>query len=302
MRSHLVAVLQALFVVFLWATSWVFVKIGLQAIPPITFAGLRYILAFVFLLAVMTFKSTRNELGKIPSHGWVKLFILGVLFYAGTQGAIFVALVYLPAVIVNLLWNFSSVVVALLGIMWLSERPKILQWGGILLAVMGALIYFYPVDIPKGQTIGIMVATLGILANAISSILGRDINRSGNYRPLIVTVVSMGAGSVVLLVIGLIIEGMPVIDSQSWGIIIWLALVNTAFAFTLWNHTLRTLTAMESSIINGTMMIWIPIFAVIFLGEMITGKEIIGLIVAGAGTLLVQWRNPLMRKTLTSTK
>ena len=302
MKPHLVAVLQALFVVFLWATSWVFVKIGLQAIPPITFAGLRYILAFVFLLAVMTFHNTRNELRKIPSRGWVKLLILGILFYTGTQGAIFVALAYLPAVTVNLLWSFSSVVVTLLGVLWLSEKPTPLQWGGVTLALAGALIYFFPVEILKSQKFGVIVALLGILANAISSILGRDINRSGSYRPLVVTVVSMGAGSVVLLVTGLVIEGMPMIDSQSWGIIIWLALVNTAFAFTLWNHTLRTLTAMESSIINGTMMIWIPIFAVIFLGEMITGKEIIGLMVAGAGTLLVQWRNPLMRKTLTSTK
>lgn len=302
MKPHLVAALQASFVVFLWATSWVFVKIGLQAIPPITFAGLRYILAFACLLAVMALHSTRSEIRKIPSHGWVKLLILGILFYAGTQGAVFVALAYLPAVTVNLLWSFSSVVITVLGVLWLSEKPTPVQWGGVSLALAGAFIYFFPVEIPKGQTVGVVVALLGMLANALSSILGRDINRSGSYGPLIVTVVSMGAGSIVLLVTGLLIEGMPVIDLQSWGIILWLALVNTAFAFTLWNHTLRTLTAMESSIINGTMLIWIPIFAVIFLGEMITGKELIGLVIAGAGTLLVQLRNPLMKKTLPSTK
>ena len=33
------AVVQALFVVFLWATSWVLIKIGLQDIPALTFAG-----------------------------------------------------------------------------------------------------------------------------------------------------------------------------------------------------------------------------------------------------------------------
>jgi drug/metabolite transporter (DMT)-like permease len=137
---------------------------------------------------------------------------------------------------------------------------------------------------------------LGILADAASSILERDINRSGSYRPLIVTVISMGAGSIVLLITGLLMEGIPVIDLQSWDIIIWLALVNTAFAFTLWNHTLRTLTAMESSIINGTMLIWIPVFAVIFLGEIITSKEILGLITAGIGTLIVQLRIPPMKR------
>ncbi|HJR80228.1 MAG TPA: EamA family transporter [Anaerolineales bacterium] len=302
MTPHFVAVLQALFVVFLWATSWVFVKIGLQEIPPILFAGLRYGLAFVCLVGVMAFRDTKNELRKIPRNTWGKLIVLGILFYATTQGAMFVALAYLPAVTVNLLWNFSSVAVALLGVMWLSERPTVLQWSGILLTVMGALIYFYPVDIPQGQTIGLVVSALGILANAASSILGRDINRSGNYRPLVVTVVSMGVGALVLLVIGILIEGMPVIDLRSWGIILWLALVNTAFAFTLWNHTLRTLTAMESSIINGTMMIWIPIFAVIFLGETITGKELMGLITAGLGTLIVQLRVSLKKKAIPSTE
>ena len=39
----------------------------------------------------------------------------------------------------------------------------------------------------------------------------------------------------------------------------WLALVNSAFAFTLWNRTLRTLSATESSVINNTMLIQIAI-------------------------------------------
>jgi drug/metabolite transporter (DMT)-like permease len=34
-RSHLVSVLQALFVTFLWSTSWVLIKIGLEDIPPL---------------------------------------------------------------------------------------------------------------------------------------------------------------------------------------------------------------------------------------------------------------------------
>jgi drug/metabolite transporter (DMT)-like permease len=43
------AILQALFVTFLWSTSWVLVKIGLEDIPAVTFAGLRYFLAIPLL-------------------------------------------------------------------------------------------------------------------------------------------------------------------------------------------------------------------------------------------------------------
>ncbi len=296
MSTHLTAIVQALFVVFLWATSWVFVKIGLQDIPPVTFAGLRYILAFICLLIVTTFNGSIRDIRQLPKAAWGQLILLGTLLYAVTQGAIFVALAYLPAVTVNLLWSFSSVLVAALGAIWLLERTSVVQWIGMFMAIAGAVIYFHPVDIPQSQVIGVIVAILGILANAASSILGRDVNRSGQYHPLVVTIISMGAGSTILLIAGISMEGLPAINLRNWGIILWLALVNTAFAFTLWNHTLRTLSAVESSIINGTMMIWIPVLAVIFLGEMITAREIVGLVVTGLGTLIVQLRKSPLNK------
>ncbi len=292
------AILQALFVVFLWATSWVFIKIGLQDIPPLLFAGLRYFLAFLILFVALLFGETKKEIATLPKRMWGRLILLGLLFYAGTQGASFVALAYLPAVMVNLIWNFSSVAVVLLGIIWLSEKPTLFQWGGIAITLLGIGIYFYPVDIPEAQIFGILISIIGVLANAISSIFGRSINRSEKYHPLVVTVVSMGAGSMALLATGVFVEGFPALELKSWLIILWLAVINTAFAFTLWNHTLRTLTAMESSIINGTMLIWIPIFAVLFLGESITPKEIMGLVAVGIGTLIVQLRVlPKRKKT-----
>jgi drug/metabolite transporter (DMT)-like permease len=297
MSLHFISALQALFVVFLWATSWVFVKIGLHDIPPITFAGLRYFLAFLCLLVVLLFRGSKKEIETLTARSWIQLIVLGIFFYAGTQGAIFVALAYLPAVTVNLLWSFSSVIIALFGALWLSERPTWFQWGGIVLAVIGAVIYFSPVIITKNQYTGVVVALIGILANAISSIIGREINRSEKHTPLVVTVISMGTGSLLLLTAGFLLEKTPIITLQSGLIILWLAVVNTAFAFTLWNHTLRTLTAMESSIINGTMLIWIAIFAVTLLGERITGKEIIGLVITGIGTLIVQLRNLPKAKT-----
>ncbi len=290
MSTHLTAVLQALFVVILWATSWVLIKIGLQDLPPLTFAGLRYALAFLILLPVLTWRQGLGALAKLPGWAWRRLVLLGVLFYAATQGAMFVALAHLPAVTVNLLWSFSSVAVALLGIAWLSERPGSLQWAGILLAAMGAVIYFNPLGLNEFSLTGILAAVCGVAANAVSSILGREVNRSEIASPLAVTVVSMGIGAALLLAVGIAIEGLPTLSLQSWGILLWLALVNTALAFTLWNHILRTLSAVESSIINGTMIIWIPILALLFLGEQLNGRELLGLAAAAAGTLMVQAR------------
>jgi len=290
--SHLRAVVQALFVVFLWATSWVLIKVGLEEIPALTFAGLRYILAFLCLLPVVLLTRQTSSLRRISRRTWGRLLILGLLFYAVTQGAMFVALAYLPAVTVNLLWSFSSVTVALMGIVWLAERPTRFQWLGVSFATLGAIIYFYPVALPASQLFGALVAVFGVLANAGASILGRDVNRAGDIHPLVVTVISMGIGSIVLLATGVAIQGLPNISIGGWAIIAWLAVVNTAFAFTLWNHTLRTLSATESSIINGTMLIWIPVLAVLFLHERVTAKEVFGLAVVGVGMLIVQLRQP----------
>jgi drug/metabolite transporter (DMT)-like permease len=285
---HLGAVLQALLVTFLWSTSFVLVKIGLEDIPALTFAGLRYSLAFLCLLPLTLCPARLTLLRSLSGGRWALLVILGLLFYAVTQGATFLGLAYLPALTVSLLWNFTTIVVALLGIFLLAERPTALQWSGVFLNIVGIVIYFYPVAIPAGQIIGLIVVAVGVLANAGSSILGRRVNRDGDISPLTVTVVSMGIGAMVLLVTGVLTQGFPRLSLIHWAIIGWLAVVNTAFAFTLWNHTLRTLSAMASSIINGTMLVQIAVLAWLFLGERLTWQEGIGMALAGLGALMVQ--------------
>ena len=100
----------------------------------------------------------------------------------------------------------------------------------------------------------------------------------------------MGIGAIILLIAGIAIQGLPKISFMNIIYLLWLAIINTAFAFTLWNLTLRTLTAMESSIINGTMLIQIAVLAWIFIDEPITLQEGIGMFIAGTGAVIVQIR------------
>ncbi len=284
------AVMQALFVTFLWSTSWVLIKIGLEDIPALTFAGLRYTLAFVCLLPFALRSRRLVSLRAQPAGMWVQLIILGLLFYTVTQGAQFLSLFYLPAMTTSVMLNFTTVLVALLGILLLRERPSLLQWGGVLLYLAGVLFYFYPLSLPGGQVIGLIVAGAAVLANALSAILGRHINRSGAVDPMAVTIVSMGSGAVVMLVAGLKVQGLPRLSPVHWALILWLAVVNSALAFTLWNRTLRTLSAMESSIINSTMLVQIALLAWLFLGKSLTWRQAAGMVLVAAGTLIVQIR------------
>ena len=127
---HSRAVLQALFVAFLWSTSWVFIKFGLAEIPALTFAGLRYGVALLCLLPFALRPAYLAPLRDLSRWGWLQLIGLGLLFYTLTQGSQFLSLAYLPAISVNLLLSFTAVVVALLGIVLLAERPSRLQWAG----------------------------------------------------------------------------------------------------------------------------------------------------------------------------
>jgi drug/metabolite transporter (DMT)-like permease len=221
---------------------------------------------------------------------WGRLIVYGLVMYAVAQGAMFVALSHLPAVTLNLALNFTSLGVALVSAAWLSEKPTTLQWVGIALSIVGAVVYFYPAAIPRAQIFGLLAALICLSANILATVVGREVNSTRLYPPLQLTLVSMGAGSIALLAVGLAVEGIPSISPRNWIYILWLAAVNTAFAFTLWNHTLRTLTAAESSISTGTMLLWIPILAVLFLGETPTGQQVLGLLGVGAGALLVQLR------------
>lgn len=283
-------ILQALFVTFLWSTSWVIIKFGLAEIPALPFAGLRYFIAFLCLLPFAFLGKSSQGWKRLSRREWILLGGLGLIYYALTQGAQFLSLSYLPAMTASLILNFTTTVVALSGIVLLAERPSPLQWIGVLINLSGVLIYFFPVDLPSRQVVGVLVAIVGVIANAGSSLLGRYVNRLGTISPLQVTTVSMGIGSILLLIVGLFTQGLPQLSLSNWLAIIWLAIVNTAVAFTLWNKTMRILSAMESSIINSTMLIQIAILAWIFLGERVNWQEGIGMALAAAGVMIVQIR------------
>lgn len=269
------------------------IKFGLKAdLPSVTFAGLRYTLAALCLLPLTLLNPAhRQTLRGLSIRTWWELLALGVIFYTLTQGAQFVSLSFLPSATLSLLLNFSPIFIALYGMASRSEQTSLTQWGGILVTVIGALIYFLPLSIAGNQIPGLMAALVALSANAASSIFGRYINTQEKLNPLVVTSISMGIGGALMLLIGVLAQGMGTLNLTQWAIIGWLAVVNTAIAFTLWNKSLQTLTAVESSIINGTMLPQIAVLAWIFLGEPLGGKEILGLVFVLAGTLIVQlWR------------
>ncbi|MGH3650549.1 MAG: DMT family transporter [Acidimicrobiia bacterium] len=287
--SNTRAVWTALFVTFLWSSSWVLIRWGLdeEALEPITFAALRYALAAIVLLAwVVSQPRLRKGFTTLNRSSIAQLVVLGIVLYALTQGAQFVAIDNQPAATTSLVLSWTPLLVALVGGWSIAETSSPRQLAGTLMVVAGAWFYFAG---DLGSTaVGMTAALVGLAANVASALLGRHVNRRADLAPVVIAASSMAVGAALLVTAGIIVEGPPVISARAWLIIGWLAVVNTALAFTLWNLSLRRLSALESAAINNTMLIQIAILAWVFLDESLGLGEAAGIVLVSVGILLTQ--------------
>ncbi len=266
---HIRAVIEAVSVTVLWSSSWVIIKFGLQEIPPLTFAGMRYLVASLLLIGVMSLRreTVKQTFSRTHKRLWFKVFIYGLVFITLTQGTQFVALSILDAITVSMFLNLTPVLVLLMGIKILGEMPTYKQSALILLCVIGVLLYFWPPMLRGEEGIGLVIVIIGVLANASASIMGREINRTCILPPIAVTAFGMLPGGLLLLGVAFLVEPAIVLSPIASLCILWLATVNTALAFTIWNRTLQTLRAVDSNVINSMMLPQIVVLSIIFLGE-----------------------------------
>ena len=288
--NRLKAILVSLLVVVIWSSSWVLIKIGLREIPALTFAGLRYFMAFLVLLPFLLQRQVKQQIREFSRGDWKLVILLGLISYFIAQGAQFLSLDYLPATTLSLMLNLTSVFVTFSAIFLIKEVPTPIQIIGLVINLIGIFIFFFPEGFSGYSPLGFIFGIICLLANGVATILGRKLNYQGRLNPIAVTLVSLGIGSTLMLGIGLLWQGLPPISVQSLVILLVLAIVNTAFTFVAWNYTLQTLSAMESSIINGMMLVFITIFSWIFLGESQSLKGVIGLFLALIGAIIVNIR------------
>ncbi|MGY5864416.1 MAG: EamA family transporter [Candidatus Thorarchaeota archaeon] len=288
-RTKIIAIVQALFVTALWSSSFVIVKFGLAEIPPVTFAGLRYSIASLILLSLILSQTKMREQMKSRSRRWWGMLILyGVVFIGVTQGTQFLGLYYLPATTMSLMLNMTPIIVVLMAIPWLGERPSIIESGLILLGILGVLIFFYPLDFVGVSIIGLVIAFISLVANSFSSVIGRAVNRARDTPALVVTGIMMSAGSICLMIFGLATEPISSLSLTSWFYILWLAVVNTALAFTLWTRSQRILRAIDMTLINSTMLPQIVLLSILFLEEQLDYLDWIGIILLTVSVAAVQ--------------
>ncbi|MFQ5594455.1 MAG: DMT family transporter [Anaerolineae bacterium] len=285
------ALTEGLLVSLIWASSFVIIKIGLTFLPPLTLAGLRYFSAFLLLVPVL-FTGERVQRRALDRDTWLQLAAMGVAAYLVGNGLLFWSLQVLPATTGSFLYSFTPIMVLLLGVVVLREFPTRLQLLGIGVAVFGSYVFF-AVHLSLQQIQAVGGALLSTVAFAVFSILGRSFARSDRLNSLTLTAWPLCFGGGALLLVAWITEGSATLTLAVVGIILWLSVVNTALAYTLWNDALRTLKAFELNVFANVTPLATALLAWLMLNESLTLRQVAGILIVLAGVSLVQWAGRL---------
>jgi len=298
-RVHIIALGQMFVVTLLWSSSFPIHKVLLNAgMPPLTLAAYRYFLAALILVTALGIRWRKNKATREhspPGRAYIlPLLIIGLCMY-GAQGIHMTALSLLTASdsgLVSMTW--APIAVGLLMLMFDRRLPRFWQCIGFGLVLTGLFLYF-PADLQKARALGIGLNILSSSTWAVAVIITHRVIRRTQTSSLQLTAISMLAGSSLLLVVALLHDRAYVPPLWQAGWLGYLALVNTAVGFALYNHTMRVLAPFELVVFQDSMVVQVGILSAIFLGEVITPSMAFGMIVVVIGIVIVQACAPRMR-------
>ena len=291
------AVFLAVGASMLWAAGIVLVKAGLAgredagALPPLTFASLRYLVGAATLWAWRTIRSNRTRhdtsSAKAPV-GW--LIALGLTLYAFVPAVQFLAIDRLEAVTFNFIFQagIPLVLAATAGFV-LKEATSRSEWFGVAIVVAGIYVFnpAFSDDATTATASGIALAVAAAVGIGASNLIQRQVMRRGTVRSLDATLGPMALGSVTLLLYALMVETFPRLDPWQVSLIAILGVINTALAFTMWHEAMRTLNALHAGIIASAQIVEVPILAWLILDERMTTARVVGSVVVLVGIVIV---------------
>jgi drug/metabolite transporter (DMT)-like permease len=286
MKKHvrLLAIAEALLLALILGSTLVVSRLALNVLGPFTLTAFRYFFAF---LVLVPFMPHRNLFGRWTPRTWLLLLLIGVSFYVVGNGALIVGLRFLSTTTDALLLNLVPLLVLVAGVIWLKEMPTHLQLVGVVIGVLGGVLFFSP-GLSAGEPLGLAIVTVGLLGNAAYGLLGRALAREGRVDTLSLTAIPLALGSLLLLPCALLIEGVPPFVPQAWVLVVLLAVINTAVAYVLYNHTLKVLAAFEVSVILSINPLVTALWSWVLLGERLQSLQVLAMAVVISGVVLVQ--------------
>ena len=282
------AILVGLVVTFIWATSWIMTPMIIKDFAPISYAGVRFLLAGLVLLVVHFFSKKATPIKTIQKKDWVLIVLLGLTQSSLMQFSQYIALQSVDPTTLNLLSNLSTILIIVMSVWILKESPTWLQLVGTGVFVLGVLAYYYPFGEDISNWWGYAMGGLFIIGGAFASILSRAMGRRGTVNSITYTAISMLVGGSVSLILGLFVDGVQIVPLRVWALVVYMAVVNAALAFVLWNWTYTHLQSFEAALISSTMLVEVAILQWLIMGRTFGGFEILGMGLVMVAVILVQ--------------
>lgn len=225
-------ILLATVIMVVWGANFVVIHVGLEQLPPLLFAALRFSLAL--FPAVLFIKR--------PDVPWRNLAAYGLFVGVAQFGIMFIAMNgQITPALASLVVQTQVFFTIALAAWQTGERPRPFQYVALLITVVGLGIIMLHTDAtttPLGLAL-VLVAALGWAG-------GNIVIRSTPRADMLGYVVWASLFSVPpLFAMSLAVEGWPAIraslahaDAVAWGAVAFQAIVNTLFGYAMWGWLL----------------------------------------------------------------
>jgi drug/metabolite transporter (DMT)-like permease len=263
-----------------WGTTWLGIKIAVESVPPLTAAGLRFLIAFPLFLG---FAAWRREPLMFPKGSrWFFLFVtlayFSLPYYLLNYGEMHVS-----SGLTALLFSCMPVFILIFTALFLRERIYASQVMGIAIgfASLFMIIRSQGLHLDHAELFGV----LAILTAAILHALCYVVTKKHGSAISVITynTLPIGIAGLMLFVAGLGLENpnFSAISARSWGALLYLGLVASVGGFIVYFLLLKRL----SPIILSFVFIIFPVFAVM-IGAWYEGQEISAQLMGYSAVLL----------------
>jgi drug/metabolite transporter (DMT)-like permease len=241
-----------------WGTTWLGIKIAVESVPPLTAAGLRFLIAFPLFLS---FALLRKEPLLFPRQSrWFFVFVtlsyFSLPYYLLNYGEMHVS-----SGLTALLFSCMPVFILLFSALFLRERIYPSQMLGIAIGFgsLFMIIRSQGLHLDQAEWLGV----LAILCAAVMHALCYVVTKKHGSAISVITynTLPIGIAGAMLFIVGLSVEA-PVfaqVTARSWGALFYLGLVASVGGFIVYFLLLKRL----SPIILSFVFIIFPVFAVI---------------------------------------
>jgi drug/metabolite transporter (DMT)-like permease len=278
----------------IWGTTWIGIKAGIEVVPPLIFAGTRFMTAGTILLSVAAIsgKSLCMARRDLPRLVFVSLFMVALCY-----GPLFWGMLYIDSGTAAVLELSLTPIVLLCSALLLGEetfdRRRLVA---IVLGVSGLVILFGPTvylgwSAQSGGASAMKLWGAAAVASAAltygwGSVVARPLLRA--YPSTLVTGATTLLGGGALLATSLLFEPNAVQAlSGHWGLAAWsgwlfLVLFGSLVGYSIYMRLLRDIGASRA----GVYAFVSPVIAVM-LGMALYGEELHILDVAGMLVMLI---------------